>query len=179
MSATWPCSWPRARGAEVYATVAEGQAEQVERHGATAIDYRALTVEQYMARFTGGQGFDVVFDTVGGETLDASFSAVRHHTGHVLSILGWGTHMLAPLSFRAATYSGVFTLLPMLSGEGRAHHGEILKEACALAEAGLLRPRLDARRFGLETALQAHELVERGQANGKVVVDVAADLAAN
>ena len=35
------------------------------------------------------------------------------------------THALAPLSFRAASYSGVFTLLPMLTGEGRAHHGDI------------------------------------------------------
>jgi len=35
------------------------------------------------------------------------------------SCLGWGSHSLAPLSFRAATYSGVFTLLPMLIGKGR------------------------------------------------------------
>ena len=61
--------------------------------------------------------------------------------GHVVSALGWGTHALAPLSFRAATYSGVFTLLPLLSGEGRAHHGEIMAEATRLIEAGKLVPR--------------------------------------
>ena len=38
-------------------------------------------------------------DTVGGATLDASFAAVKHF-GHVVSALGWGTHALAPLSFR-------------------------------------------------------------------------------
>ena len=165
----------RARGAEVFATVAEEQAGLVERYGATAIDYRKLSVDAYVARFTGGLGFDVVFDTVGGETLDASFAAVRHYTGHVLSILGWGTHKLAPLSFRAATYSGVFTLLPMLTGAHRAHHGEILTQASRLVEAGLLLPRLDACRFNFATALQAHERVEQGKANGKVVVDVATD----
>jgi hypothetical protein len=57
-----------------------------------------------------------------GVTLDASFQAVRRF-GHVVSCLGWGTHALGPLSFRAATYSGVFTLLPLLTGarwaEGR------------------------------------------------------------
>ena len=37
-----------------------------------------------------------------------------------------------------ASYSGVFTLLPLLTGEGRAHHGEILAEATRLAEAGQL-----------------------------------------
>jgi NADPH:quinone reductase-like Zn-dependent oxidoreductase len=164
----------RARGAQVYATVSEGQAQMVERYGAVAIDYRKLAVDEYVRLHTDGRGFDVVFDTVGGETLDASFAAVRHYTGHVLSILGWGTHKLAPLSFRAATYSGVFTLLPMLTGMGRAHHGEILAEASKLVEAGLLLPRLDARRYSLDTALQAHERVEAGQADGKVVVDVAA-----
>jgi NADPH:quinone reductase-like Zn-dependent oxidoreductase len=50
-------------------------------------------------------GFDVVYHTVGGKVLDASFEAVRRF-GHVVSALGWGTHALAPLSFRA-TYSGV------------------------------------------------------------------------
>lgn len=45
---------------------------------------------------------------------------------HVVSCLGWGSHALAPLSFKAASYSGVFTLLPLLTGEGRAHHGEIM-----------------------------------------------------
>lgn len=39
--------------------------------------------------------------------------------GHVVSALGWGTHALAPLSFRAGTYSGVFTLLPRLCLHGR------------------------------------------------------------
>jgi NADPH2:quinone reductase len=54
----------------------------------------------------------------GGE-LDKAFVAARRF-GHVVSSLGWGTHALAPLSFRAATYSGIFTLLPLLTGEGRA-----------------------------------------------------------
>ena len=81
----------------------------------------------------------MVYDTVGGAMLDASFNAVRalRPCGQRL---GWGTHALAPLSFRAATYSGVFTLLPMLTGEGRAHHGDILREATGLVEAGKIVP---------------------------------------
>jgi len=96
------------------------------------------------------------------------------YDGRVVSCLGWGTHALAPLSFRGATYSGVFTLLPMLTGRGRAHHGQILAEIAALVESGRLAPRLDARRFTLDTALDAHELVAAGQSRGKVVVDVSA-----
>ncbi|POA51534.1 quinone oxidoreductase, partial [Pseudomonas sp. GW460-R15] len=88
-----------------------------------------------------------VYDTVGGPTLDASFRAARTYHGHVLSCLGWGSHSLAPLSFRGATYSGVFTLLPMLTGKGREHHGQILAEAAQLIDDGKLTPILDGRQF--------------------------------
>jgi NADPH:quinone reductase-like Zn-dependent oxidoreductase len=120
----------------------------------------------------GARGFDLVYDTVGGATLDVSFNAVRRF-GHVVSALGWGTHTLAPLSSRAGTYSGVFTLLPLLSGEGRAHHGEIMREATRLAEAGQLRPRLDLRRFNLSNVAAAHAAIEDRSARGKIVVDIA------
>jgi NADPH:quinone reductase len=93
-----------ARGAEVFATVSAEHKATAERFGATAIDYRATSVDEYVAAHTDGEGFDIIYDTVGGATLDASFSAARHYHGHVLSCLGWGSHSLAPLSFRAATY---------------------------------------------------------------------------
>ena len=161
----------RARGAEVFATGSAANAEFLRRLGATPIDYRAMGVEGYVAEYTGGRGFDIVYDTVGGATLDASFQAVARF-GHVVSSLGWGAHALAPLSFRAATYSGVFTLLPLLTGEGRAHHGDILREATRLVEAGKLAPRLDPRRFTLATLSDAYEAVGTRSAAGKVVVDI-------
>jgi NADPH:quinone reductase len=161
-----------ARGATVFATGTGASLDTIRELGAQPIDYRATPVEDYVTSATGGEGFDVIFDAVGGATLDASFTAVRTYTGHVVSILGWGTHSLAPLSFRGATYSGVFTLLPLLTGRGRAHHGEILAEAAALAEAGLLTPIVDPAKYDLETAADAHRAVETGAAQGKVVVRV-------
>src|SRR5262249_44854376 len=110
--------------------------------------------------------------TVGGAMLDGSFNAVRRF-GHVVSALGWGTHALAPLSFRAATYSGVFTLLPLLTGEGRAHHGEILREATRLAETGRVVPHLNPQRFTLASVADAHAAIRERSAAGKVVVDIA------
>ena len=108
----------------------------------------------------------------GGAALDASFAMVRRF-GHVVSSLGWGNHSLAPLSFRAASYSGIFTLLPLLSSEGRAHHGAILAEAAKLAEAGALVPAPDPRRFTLGTASEAYRVTQARTARGKLVVDVA------
>lgn len=163
----------RALGAEVFATGSTRSLATIARLGATPIDYTISPVEEYVAEHTAGEGFDVVFDTVGGATLDLSFSAVRTYTGHVVSALGWGTHSLAPLSFRGASYSGVFTLLPMLTGRGRERHGEILREVTALADAGRLKPLLDPGQFDLGSVADAHAAVEAGTANGKVVINVA------
>lgn len=162
----------RAFGAEVFATGSAGQQAIIESFGATFIDYRKSSVEDYVAEHTGGEGFDIVYDTVGGETLDASFKAARVYEGHVLSCLGWGQHSLAPLSFRAATYSGVFTLLPLLTGKGGEHHGQILRDAAKLIEAGKLKPLLDPRQFTLQTAEAAHELLAGGAAQGRLVIEI-------
>jgi len=160
----------RAFGAEVFSTGSASQRATIEGFGAVFID-RGFAVEAYVAEHTGGRGFDIIYDTVGGKVLDASFAAVRRF-GHVVSALGWGTHALAPLSFRAASYSGVFTLLPLLSGEGRAHHGEIMTEATQLVEAGKLVPLVDARHFTLESVGDAYALIREHAAKGKLVVDI-------
>ena len=160
-----------AMGAKVFATASAAHAELIRSWGATPIDYRSTSVDAYVAEHAQGRGFDIVYDTAGGESLDASFKAVARF-GHVVSSLGWGTHALAPLSFRAATYSGVFTLLPLLTGDGKAHHGEILRGIATLAEAGKITPRVDRRRFDLNTVADAHALVESREAEGKVVVDI-------
>ncbi len=160
-----------AYGANVFATVSEGKRGIVEGLGATPIDYRVVSVADYVEGCTGGAGFDVVFDTVGGATLDASFLAVKRYTGRVVSAFGWGTHSLAPLSFRSATYSGVFTLMPLLSGVGRAHHGWILGQAAALAEAGKLKPLLSREQFSSANIEAAYAQVESGSL-GKVVIEM-------
>lgn len=162
----------RALGAQVFATAALRDHDLVARLGATPIDYQAQSVETYVASLTQGAGFDLVVDTVGGPSLDAAFAAVKHF-GHVVSALGWGTHVLAPLSFREATYSGIFTLYPLLTGQHRAHHGAMLREATRLVEAGKLRPNLDPRRFDLRSAEAGYDAITSASAHGKIVVDVA------
>ncbi|MDY0883372.1 zinc-dependent alcohol dehydrogenase family protein [Dongia soli] len=162
----------KARGASVFATVSASQSQVVESFGAAAIDCVAMSVEDYVARYADGEGFDIVYDTVGGAVLDASFEAVRPYEGRVVSCLGWGTHALAPLSFRGATYAGVFTLRPLLTGRHRRHHGEILQEATKLAEKGLLRPILDARHFTLNSLAAAYESIETHSNTGKIVIDI-------
>ncbi|EJZ20338.1 zinc-dependent alcohol dehydrogenase family protein [Rhizobium sp. Pop5] len=161
----------KAAGAEVYVVDGASKAAYLSSLGAAPIDHAAETVEAYVGRYTGGKGFDLVYDTIGGQGLDTAFQAVKRF-GHVVSCLGWGNHALAPLSFKAASYSGVFTLLPLLTGEGRVHHGEIMREMTKLIEAGKVMPKLDPRRFTLADVDTAHQLLENRQADGKLVVEV-------
>ncbi|WP_428623098.1 zinc-dependent alcohol dehydrogenase family protein [Sedimenticola sp.] len=163
----------RAHGADVYATGRDRDANPIRELGATPINFEVTTVEAYVNQYTDGEGFDIVYDTVGSEVLDNAFKAVKAYTGHVVSCLGWGTHSLAPLSFKGATYSGVFTLMPLLTGKARAHHGEIMRQAAKLVDSGQIGVFQDSSRFGLSQINQAYQHVIAGLARGKVVIDVA------
>jgi NADPH2:quinone reductase len=160
-------------GAEVFATVSSNKHDLVRQLGATPID-RNATPDEIRALSADGLGFDAVYDTVGAEPLDMAFQVVRDY-GHVVSCYGWGTHDLKFVSRHGATYSGVFVLLPMLTGRRRAWHGEALRKIAEMVDAGLVRPLVDPLRFTLEEAAQAHEAVEGGKASGKIVVDVAGE----
>jgi len=159
----------RAVGATVFATGGRRDRELLTGLGATPIDYEREAIQDYVINFTGGKGFDVILDTVGG--LDSAFAAVKHY-GHVASALGWGTHALGPLSFREASYSGIFTLHALLTGENRAHHGEMLRIAGESVQFGALSPIVDPRRFALADAELAYHAVLDGSARVKIVVEM-------
>jgi len=162
----------KAKSAHVFTTVNPDKNEMILTYGATPIDYKNTSVEVYVDRHTDGAGFDIIYDTVGGDILDASFKAAKQYSGHVLSILGWGTHNLAPLSFHGATYSGVFALYPLISGKSRKHHGNILRAATQLIEEGKVFPLVDPRYYSLETIAKAYHDQEQRIAEGKVVIEV-------
>jgi NADPH2:quinone reductase len=161
----------KARGAEVFATVRKSQFDLIKSYGATPIDYTETKVEDYVKEYTGGEGFDVIFDNVGGQTLDDSFTAIKNY-GHVVTIIGRGTHNLAPLALRAGSYSGVFTLIPLITGKNRAHHGDIMRQATELIEAGVVKPIVSPAVYSLATAMDAYNEFKNNKEKGKVVIDI-------
>jgi NADPH:quinone reductase len=161
----------RSIGSEVYGVDGASKADSIRSMGATPIDLATETIHEYVTKYTGGKGFDVVYDTVGGASIDTAFQAVKPF-GHVVSSLGWGSHSLSLLSFKSGTYSGVFTLTPLLTGEGREHFGGILREATRLATARKLWPLLDSRQFTLANVLDAYALIEQRKPRGKLVVEI-------
>ena len=131
-------------------------------------------MEDYVAQYTCGRGFDVIYDTAGGATLDASFAAVRRF-GHVVSALGWGMHALAPLSFKSASYSGVFTLLPLLSGRGaRASWGHLAASHQTRRSGAVVAAGRSPRAYSLGALDDAYQAVAEGGLQGKAVIDIVA-----
>ncbi len=163
----------KAKGARVFTTVSSPEKVEVAKGlGADGtIDYRAESVTDYVARLTGGKGFDVVYDATGGSAIATSFEAARVN-GQVITIVSTYQADLTPMHMKGLSLHVVFMLIPMLHDVGRDRHGQILREAAALAAAGKLRPLLDPSAFSLERMAEAHRHLESGKALGKVVVAV-------
>ncbi|WP_338667779.1 zinc-dependent alcohol dehydrogenase family protein [Pseudodesulfovibrio methanolicus] len=161
-------------GAQVFATVSSpDKAAVVEALGGTPIDYKAMAVDEYVAEYTGGEGFDAVFDTVGGPVLDNSFQAARIG-GRVVSTNTRSSHDLGPLHAKSLSLHVVFMLLPLVTGKGRERLGEILGLVAGLVDADELAVLLDERRFDFRDIASAHRYWEEGRAMGKIGVAVGA-----
>ncbi len=158
-------------GANVYSTGGgEAQLALIEHLGATAINYKTESVEDYVTKHTDGKGFDVVFDSVGGANMSNSFEAAALN-GQVASTVSLVELDLSTAHFKGLSLHVVFMLIPMLHNTKRAEHGEILKELAAIVDAAALKPVLDEQRFTLTEVGQAHARLASGKAMGKVVVE--------
>lgn len=155
----------KAVGAKVFTTAREANFEFARRMGAdVVIDYEKEDYADAVMRETGGRGVDVVFDTIGGDTLSRS-ADVLAQLGRVVSIVdiaqpqnllqAWGKN---------ASYHFVFT---------RQHRGK-LDELSALIERGQLRPHVGAV-YSLADIAQAHARLEtpNNGLQGKIAIAVA------
>jgi NADPH:quinone reductase len=158
-------------GANVYTTASSPEKLDIaKRLGAdVGINYRKESVQDYVQKYTNGKGFEVVFDTVGGENLDRSFEAAAVN-GTVLAIAARSTHDLSPLHSKGLSLHVVFMLLKILNKDQRKHHGEILKKVARVVEEGKLRPLVDSNVFTFEEVSKAHEYMESNKAVGKIAL---------
>lgn len=159
-------------GAEVSATgTGDVQMAAIKGFGAAPIDFMQEKIADYVQSHTGGAGFDMIFDAVGGANMTNSFEAAALNA-QVVSTVALQEIDLTPAHFKGLSLHIVFMLLPMLHNQNRDVHGEILAKLAGIVDAGALKPLLDEHRFGLEEVGAAYAWLTGGKAIGKVVVEV-------
>lgn len=158
-------------GARVATTVSSRDKQEfVAALGADlTISYRDDDFVESAMRWTGGQGLDAAFDNVGGETLRATYRAMRPY-GRVVTLIGMpsddGTAYNANLSVH-----NEMMLTPMWLGlaDRLLQQAGMLQEALDLMEDGALDIKISAE-FPLERVADAHALIEKGGCIGKITL---------
>lgn len=159
-------------GADVYATGGgEKQLALIEALGATAINYKTETVADYVAKYTDGKGFDVIYDTVGESNLLNSMEAAALN-GDIATTVSMVELDLTLAHIKGLSLHVVFMLIPMLHNQGREAHSNILSEVANIVESGGLKPIMTEQQFTLTEIAAAHRYAESGQGMGKVVVTI-------
>ncbi|RRV10196.1 NADPH:quinone oxidoreductase [Pseudomonas sp. v388] len=158
----------KAMGARVFTTVRQANAEFARSMGAdVVIDYEKEDYLDAIMRETAGRGVDVVFDTIGGDTLSRSPEALAQ-LGRVVTIVdiaqpqnlvhAWGKN---------ASYHFVFT---------RQNRGK-LDELSASVALGQLRPHVGAVYSLADIALAHARLESRNNGvQGKIAIAVESSL---
>jgi NADPH:quinone reductase len=155
----------KAMGARVLTTARRSNHAFVRSLGADeAIDHTSDDYVSAVAELTQGQGVNVVFDTIGGDTLTRSALALAD-AGRVVSIVDTAQPQnLIEAWGKNAAYHFVFT---------RQNRGK-LDALTNLVERGLIKPVIGAV-LPLARVGEAHELLEGGSSRGlrgKVAIDV-------
>ncbi|MBX7483003.1 zinc-binding dehydrogenase [Qipengyuania qiaonensis] len=164
----------RATGAIVHATVSSAEKAELTRDlgAAEAINYRELEVADYVAKYTGGRGYDIVFDTVGGRNLEKSFAALATN-GRVATTRPGDGLDLSVMGAKNATLHTVLMLIPLITGRDRERHGALLEKVARMVDDGRIRPLLDPHRFTLDQLGEALSFLDAGKPVGKLAVDIA------
>jgi NADPH:quinone reductase-like Zn-dependent oxidoreductase len=141
-------------GAQVIATASARNRDFLHELGANeVIDYTTTRFEEVV------QDVDLVFDTVGGDTLQRSWQVIKRG-GVLVNIVS------PPPSFENAKALGIHPFWFVVEP-----NREELIQIGTLIDAGHLRPIIDTV-FPLSQARQAYEQGARGHTRGKIVLRV-------
>ncbi len=161
------------KGAAVATTVSsQDKANFVKQLGADeVIFYKQTDFVSAVLNWTGGEGVDLAFDTVGGETFHKTFPAVRVY-GDIVTILEPAANTVWKIARLRNLRIGLELMLtPMSLGmtESLQHQAEILAQSATWIDEGKLKIHV-SHRFPFKEAAKAHQLLETGSITGKIVL---------
>jgi NADPH2:quinone reductase len=162
------------KGARVITTVSTVEkAEFVKLLGADeVILYSQENVLERVNALTGGQGVNLVLDTVGGDVFVQSIPLIAYF-GRIVTLLAIDQVDLSEARVRNLSIAFELMLTPLLRHLDRARdqHVAILKQCVDRINAGELQIYVE-QIMPLAKASQAHSKVEQGRGKGKVVLEL-------
>jgi NADPH2:quinone reductase len=175
----------RLHGIQTYGTASTGKLRTIESLGGHAIDYKRSDFLEQIRHSPGG-GVDIVFDGIGGWNLLPSWRALttggRLVAYGLLSSFAGGKRDMKRLLSSVTGWAAAYTLslltrrkrlmiysIQMLKRRKPDWFRQDLTTLFNLLGQGELKPIID-RKLSLEQAALAHELLEKGETVGKIVL---------
>jgi len=174
---TFAIQLAKAMGLYVATTTSEAGAQLVESLGADRIiNYKTEHFDMLL------QGYDAVFDTKGGETLEKAFKIVRKQ-GQIVSVVGPPNARFGEEERAGFVKTNLFRLIARKITKLEKKHnvkysflfmkpnGRQLEILSQWIESGKIKPVID-RMFPFEEAQKAMEYSESGRAKGKLILKI-------
>lgn len=160
----------KALGANVTSTYSPANEVLAKTVGAdNLVDYTTESVGNYVTKYTGGVGFDKVFDTVAGDQIQKSFEAAKFN-GQVATILPIADPL--QIALKSLSFHSILMLIPLCHGINHESHGRILTEIAELVDAGRITPIIDDSDYSIWEVAKAHDLLSSGKAIGKITLKI-------
>ncbi len=166
--------WAKLQGLQVIGTVSsDAKAEVAKAHGCDhTINYSHENVAERVREITGGQGVNVVFDSVGKDTFEGSLGSLKRRG--LMVCLGTASGPIPPFNPQLLAMKGSLFLTRPASADYIADPAEKAALASELFEhVAQGRIRVDiSKRYELADAVQAHRDLEARKIIGSAIFTV-------
>ncbi|RQQ53298.1 quinone oxidoreductase family protein [Burkholderia stagnalis] len=166
--------WAKLLGLTVIGTVSsDAKADIARAHGCDhVIVHRREDIAQRVRELTDGRGVDVVFDSVGKDTFDASLNALKRRG--LMVCVGTASGPIPPFNPQLLAMKGsLYLTRPALADyiADPAEKAELAGELFGHVAAGRIRIEIN-QRYALEDAARAHRDLESGRTTGSSVFEI-------
>ncbi|KVD94478.1 quinone oxidoreductase [Burkholderia stagnalis] len=166
--------WAKLLGLTVIGTVSsDAKADIAQAHGCDhVIVHRREDIAQRVRELTDGKGVDVVFDSVGKDTFDASLNALKRRG--LMVCVGTASGPIPPFNPQLLAMKGsLYLTRPALADyiADPAEKAELAGELFGHVAAGRIRIEIN-QRYALEDAARAHRDLESGRTTGSSVFEI-------
>ncbi|MDY7801343.1 quinone oxidoreductase family protein [Burkholderia stagnalis] len=166
--------WAKLLGLTVIGTVSSDAKAGIARaHGCDhVIVHRREDIAQRVRELTDGRGVDVVFDSVGKDTFDASLNALKRRG--LMVCVGTASGPIPPFNPQLLAMKGsLYLTRPALADyiADPAEKAELAGELFGHVAAGRIRIEIN-QRYALEDAARAHRDLESGRTTGSSVFEI-------